>query len=63
MISRSLAEASGSSHFASLCSPGKLNKDMQYPSGKNGSYHRTYTLFPLQLLVIVFVCSVSFFNS
>jgi hypothetical protein len=33
-ISWSLAEVSGSSHVASLCSPENLNKHMQYSSGK-----------------------------
>jgi len=52
----SLAEASGSCHVASLCSREKLNKDTQYPSGRKSSYHSTRALFPLQLLVIIFVC-------
>jgi hypothetical protein len=34
MMSWSLAEASSSCNVASLCSPEKLNEDMQYPSGK-----------------------------
>ena len=48
----SLAEASCFCHVASICSSEELSKEMQHPSGKKSSYHRTCTLFPSQLLAI-----------